>query len=571
MAAQSTARRRATRRAGAASHGESDWQAIDWRRVEATVRRLQARIVQAQQAGKRGKVRALQHLLTHSFSGKALAVRRVTENQGRHTPGVDQVVWDTPAKKATAIRHLRQRRYRPAPLRRIYIPKRNGKRRPLGIPTMRDRAMQALYLLALDPVAETTGDPNSYGFRSARSAADAIEQCFITLAKAVSPEWILEGDIRACFDRISHDWLLAHVPTDKAILRRWLKAGFMERHVIQPTEAGTPQGGIISPALANLALDGLEQRLNAAFPRSGPRQGVRFSPKVNLIRYADDFVITGRTREQLATEVLPLVTAFLHERGLELAPEKTTITHIADGFDFLGQNVRKYQGKLLIKPSRRSQKEALTTIRELLRRHPQLPTGTLIARLNPVIRGWAQYHRHVVSSAVFTTMDHAIFRAVWHWAKRRHPTKSRRWVRARYFHTRGNERWVFAGEQGGATVTLAKMAGVPIRRHVKIRGTANPYAPSDELYFERRLGVKMESTLHGRRQLLALWKRQEGHCPRCRQLITSITGWHRHHVIWKARGGSDRLTNLVLLHPTCHRQVHAASAVAAPRPAQGRS
>jgi RNA-directed DNA polymerase len=265
------------------------------------------------------------------------------------------------------------------------------------------------------------------------------------------------------------------------------------------------------------------------------------------------------------------VTVFLHERGLELAPEKTTITHIADGFDFLGQNVRKYQGKLLIKPSRRSQKEVLTTIRELLRRHPQLPTGTLIARLNPVIRGWAQYHRHAVSTAVFTTMDHAIFRAVWHWAKRRHPTKGHRWVKARYFHTRGNDRWVFAGEQDGATVTLVKMACVPIRRHVKIRGTANPYAPSDELYFERRLGVTMESTLHGRRQLLALWKRQEGRCPRCRQLITSITGWHRHHVVWKARGGSDRLANLVLLHPTCHRQVHATNAVAAPRPAQGRS
>lgn len=225
---------------GAASHGKTDWRQVDWRAVRRNARRLQVRIVKATQEGRSGKVKALQRLLTHSHSGRLLAVKRVTENRGRRTPGVDQELWDTPGKKAAAVPSLRQRGYEPQPLRRVYIPKSNGKMRPLGIPTMRDRAMQALYLLALDPIAETTGDRNSYGFRPKRSTADAIEQCFIALSPRRSAKWVLEGDIKSCFDRISHDWLLAHVPMDKAILRKWLKAGFMEKHAFHPTDDGTP-------------------------------------------------------------------------------------------------------------------------------------------------------------------------------------------------------------------------------------------------------------------------------------------------------------------------------------------
>jgi RNA-directed DNA polymerase len=246
MTAQATGTPVTARRAGAASHGAVDWHQIDWRRVHQNVRRLQARIVKATQAGRWGRVQALQRLLTHSFGGKALAVRRVTENRGKRTPGVDRETWDTPAKKATAVRQLRRRGYRPRPLRRIYIPKKHGKKRPLGIPTMRDRAMQALYLLALAPIAETTGDPNSYGFRAERSAADAIGQCFQALAKRDRAAWVLEGDIVSCFDRISHEWLLAHVPLDRAILRAWLKAGFMDKGAFHRTDEGTPQGGIIT-------------------------------------------------------------------------------------------------------------------------------------------------------------------------------------------------------------------------------------------------------------------------------------------------------------------------------------
>jgi RNA-directed DNA polymerase len=249
---------------GAVSHLAVDWQTLDWEQAHRTVRRLQARIVKATQEGRWGKVKALQHLLTHSFSAKALAVKRVTENQGKRTPGVDGELWDTPHKKAKAVQSLRQHGYRPQPLRRCYIDKEDGRKRPLGIPTMLDRAMQALYLQALDPVAETTADPNSYGFRPERSTADAIEQCFKVLAQHTNATWILEGDIRGCFDHISHDWLETHIPMDKGMLRKWLKAGYLEDAVLHPTDEGTPQGGIISPVLANLTLDGVEAVLQAA-------------------------------------------------------------------------------------------------------------------------------------------------------------------------------------------------------------------------------------------------------------------------------------------------------------------
>lgn len=251
---------------GAVPDRTVDWRAIDWRQTTRNVRRLQARIVKATTEGRWGRVKALQRLLTHSFSGKVMAVRRVTGNSDKRTAGVDGVVWDTPGEKMAAVRELKRQGYRPQPLRRVYIPKSNGKMRPLGIPTMKDRAMQALYLLALDPIAETTADRNSYGFRPQRSCADAIEQCFNALAKPQQAQWVLEGDIRACFDRISHEWLVRNIPMDKAVLRKWLKSGYMDGRVLYETTDGTPQGGIASPALANMALDGLEQMLRENYP-----------------------------------------------------------------------------------------------------------------------------------------------------------------------------------------------------------------------------------------------------------------------------------------------------------------
>ncbi len=559
--------------AGAASPQVMNWQTIDWQKVQRTVRRLQARIVKATQARRWGKVKALQRLLTHSFSGKALAVRRVTENPGKRTPGVDGVLWDTPTKKATAVHMLRQRGYHPQPLKRVYIPKgRSGKLRPLGIPCVGDRAMQALYLLALDPIAETTGDPNSYGFRKERSTADAIEQCFRTLSRRQSAHWVLEGDIAACYDRISHDWLLAHIPMDRAMLQKWLKAGFMDRHVLYPSEAGTPQGAICSPVLANLTLDGLERLLQEHFPKTTERGRLA---KVNLVRFADDFVVTGSSNALLEHEVKPLVEHFLHERGLELSPEKTRITHIEDGFDFLGQTLRKYQGKLLTTPSKKNVQAFMAKIRDIMKTHKQATAAHLIAQLNPLIRGWARYHRHVVSKGTFRKVDHLLVKALWRWAKRRHPTKPRRWIRARYFTTIAGDQWVFSAATTKASgkpgkVWLFRAASVPIERHTKTQGAANPYDPAWEVYFEQRLGVKMAANLRGRRSLLFLWKEQHGICPVCDQPITELTGWHNHHIVWRTHGGPDTTANRVLLHPACHRQVHSQGlAVEKPRPATG--
>jgi len=420
---------------GAASGEATEWYAIDWPTLHRNVRRLQVRIAQATKERRWGKVQALQRLLTHSYSGKVLAVRRVTENTGKKTPGVDQEIWDTPEKKTQAVQELRRRGYQPQPLRRVYIPKSDGKTmRPLGIPTMKDRAMQALYLLALDPIAETTADKNSYGFRQQRSCADAIDQCFKALHNA-NTQWVLEGDIKSCFDRISQDWLLNHVPMDRVILKQWLTAGYMEKHVFHETADGTPQGGIISPALANCALDGLERLLKEKYPKGRPLKsfkGVR--PCVNLIRYADDFVITGKSKELLEGEVQPLVEQFLQERGLELSPTKTVITHVEKGFDFLGQNVRRYlNGKLLIKPSKKNIKTFLGGIRRTIKAALGTSAADLIGELNPKIRGWANYHRHVVSKRTFDRADHEIFFSLWRWARRRHPKKRPALVQTKVF------------------------------------------------------------------------------------------------------------------------------------------
>jgi len=547
---------------GAVSREAAEWYAIDWQAALRNVRRLQARIVKAVKEGRWGKARALQRLLTHSFSGKVLAVRRVTENQGKKTPGVDRVIWDTPEKKMQAVHEHKHWGYRPQPLRRVYIPKSDGvTMRPLGIPTMKDRAQQALHLLALDPVVETTADHNSYGFRQQRSCADAMAQCFTTLSKR-NPQWILEGDIKSCFDRISHDWLLAHVLMDRATLRKWLKAGYMDKHILYETTDGTPQGGIISPALANYALDGLERLLKKRFPpRPLSSLGGKL-PCVNLVRYADDFIITGRTKELLEGEVKPLVEQFLQARGLELSPKKTVITHVEQGFDFLGQNVRKYpNGKLLIKPSRKNVKTFLDGIRKIIKAGLGLSAAELMDWLNPKIRGWANYHRHVVSKRVYKRVDRAIFISSWQWARRRHPEKSQGWLKKKYFERQGQNNWRFFGESCDKDGTPHKVrlllaSRTPIQRHVKVKGEANPYDPAYETYFEKREGDHMAETFRGTRTLRFLWYLQRGVCPVCNTKITRITGWRLHHRVPRAKGGSASADNRILLHPECHDRVH---------------
>ena len=529
------------------------WDSINWAVIQRHVRRLQARIVKATQESRHNKAKALQWLLTHSFSGKAVAVKRVTENKGKNTPGVDKVTWKTPVAKTYAIASLKRRGYSPLPLRRVFILKKNGKTRPLGIPVMKCRAMQALHLLALEPIAETTADLNSYGFRPERSTADAGEQCFTSLARKTSAEWVLEADIQGCFDNISHDWMIANILTDTAVLKKWLKAGFVYQNELFPTDAGTPQGGIISPVAANMTLDGLEAMLAQKFPRAKTT-----GRKMNMVRYADDFIITGNSKEWLEHEVKPAVVEFLAERGLVLSPEKTKITHIKDGFDFLGWNIRKYNGKLLMKPSKANVKAHLDKIREVIKGNKTAKQANLIRLLNPALRGWANYHRHVVAKETFARVDATIWSMLWRWAARRHSTKSAQWVKEKYFKTRGARNWVFAATENQEDGTrrehiLLRESDTPIRRHVKIRASANPHDPKWEPYFESRWGRKMLNSSRGRARLYRVWRRQDGMCSTCQSPITKSTPWGARHIVKKREGGSDAASNLQMHHLQCHR------------------
>ena len=538
------------------------WDGINWANVQRQVRGLQTRIVKATQGGRHNQVKALQWLLTHSFSGKALAVKRVTENKGKNTPGVDKVTWKTLEAKTNAIASLKRRGYAPLPLRRVFILKKNGKTRPLGIPVMKCRAMQALHLLALEPIAETTADLNSYGFRPERATADAGEQCFIALARKASAEWVLEADIEGCFDNISHDWMIANIPMDKVMLRKWLQAGFVYQNELFPTAAGTPQGGIISPVAANMTLDGLEAMLAAKFP-----QAKKTGRKMNMVRYADDFIITGNSKEWLEQEVKPAVVEFLEERGLVLSPEKAKITHIGDGFDFLGWNLRKYHGKLLMKPSKANVKAHLDKIRDVIKANKTAKQANLIRLLNPVLRGWANYHRHVVAKETFARVDANIWSMLWRWAVRRHPNKGARWVKEKYFKTRGTRNWVYAATEKNADGTRAEIillreSDTPIQRHVKIKSHANPHDPKWAQYFESRWGAKMLNSSRGRGKLYRVWRRQDGRCPTCQASITKSTPWAVRHIVRSTEGGSDAASNLQMHHLNCRsNQYHAENTV----------
>ena len=373
------------------------------------------------------------------------------------------------------------------------------------------------------------------------------------------------------FDRISHTWLLAHIPMDKAMLHKWLKAGYMDKHVLHPTEEGTPQGGPLSPGAANLTLDGLETVLRERYHTTKKGR----THKVNVVRVADDFIITGASREVPRDDVTPLGEHVMSARGLELSPEKTVITHIEDGFDFLGHHVRRHGTKTLITPSRKNVAALVDKVRAILKDHQQASAGDVIWRLNPLIRGWALYHRHQASKATFNRVDHIIFTWLWRWAKRRHPGKPAEWIRKKYVSTQQGRQWVFFGQTTHTTqephaVWLFAAMSVPITRHIKVRAEANPYDPAWEVYFEERLGIKLAQTFTGRRRLLHLWHEQNGLCPVCRQKITTLTGWHSHHIVWRSQGGSDGAANRVLLHPTCHNQVHRQGlTIVKPRPAPG--
>ncbi|MBZ0242418.1 MAG: group II intron reverse transcriptase/maturase [Bacteroidales bacterium] len=454
------------------------WQTILWSKVIFKVNRLQRRIAKAAKEGRWAKAKALIHLLTKSFYAKLLAVFRVTNNKGGKTPGVDNIVWKLPSDKLNAALNLKTRGYQTKPLRRVYILKKNGKKRPLSIPVMLDRAMQTLFKMALEPMAETRADPNSYGFRPRRSCNDAIAQCFLSLCRDRSAKWVFEADIKGCFDNIRHDWILKNIPINKTILKKWLKSGYIENKRLFPTKRGTPQGGTISPLIMNMVLDGLETAIMKKFPR-WKRQ------KVNFIRYADDFVITAMDKETITKEIIPLVTEFLSERGLELSPEKSKITNINDGFDFLSQNVRKYKGKLLIQPSKEAVQSFKNKIKKLFKENRGIPAHALIRILNPVIRGWANYHKGICSKRTFARLGTFIYWQLKRWAKYQHGNKNRWWIFHRYFHNNHftDQRTTKKGIENNR---LFRIAYVPIRYHVKVKADANPFLPQYDRYFFQR-------------------------------------------------------------------------------------
>jgi len=335
---------------------------------------------------------------------------------------------------------------------------------------MYDRAMQALYALALQPVAETRADKRSFGFRLFRSAQDAAQYAFNCLHNPKSAQWILEGDIKGCFDNISHNWLEKNIPMDRSVLSQFLKAGYVFEKNLYHTDRGTPQGGIISPILANITLDGIESILEEQYP----------AMKVYFIRYAEDFMVTAPNKE-VAEEIRELIRIFLTERGLELSESKTLITHINDGFDFLGWSFRKYDGILLIKPSKESIRKVTDKIHEIIHKATSWNQEQLIQALNPVIIGWSNYHRHIVAKETFQKLDHIVWNMLWRWAKRRHPQKDRRWVARRYWHTEASRNWVFRTE----TTKLVKFADTMIRRHNMVKLNKNPYL--DRKYFLERV------------------------------------------------------------------------------------
>jgi RNA-directed DNA polymerase len=491
--------------AGAAPNTAVDGHASTGRKVYRTVRRLQARSVKAVREGQGHTVKALAYLLTHSVRGRARAIVRVVSNSGAKTPGVDGTIWNTPAAKSAAFRALRRHDDQSRPLRRVDIPKSNGRRRPLGILTLVDRAMQALSLLGLDPIAETLADGHSSGCRRERCCADAVDEGPKMLRRphgrdTRGPDWVVEAASTSCADRFHQAWLLDHLPRDRVVWGKWRKAGYLEKHARFATTEGTPQGGVISPALAHRALDGW-QRLRTE--RCGATRSRQRMYKVHLVRYAADLIIRGSAPFLLEHRVQPLVEQLLQARGLELSHEKTRSTPSEDGFDVLGQTIRRQRnGKVISKPSKRTGKTFLAKVQDTIDHAGSLTAGDMIGRLNQQIKGWTMDHRVAGSGRTFAAGDHRIFWSLRRWGRQRHHNKSWRWSKKQYVQ-QADGAWAYSGvirdrKGTGWPIRLRKAAGVKVLRWQKIRSDANPYDPGWELYLEERECWKRSHTLANR-------------------------------------------------------------------------
>lgn len=538
------------------------WSKIDWIKVNKIVNNLQCRIFAAKQQGNFRKLRKLQNLLLSSKANKLLAVRQVCSiNSGRNTWGVDKRVYATPKERmdlALKLYEIPLNDWKPAPAKRIYIKKPKGKLRPLGIPTLTDRALQAIVRNALEPEWEATFEPSSYGFRKGRSAHDAMAYLHNVCNSKSSKHWILDADIKGCFDNISHTFLLNKLSSfpAKKLISKWLKAGYVDNRVFHDSLLSTPQGGIISPLLANIALNGLEEIIGTKRSKRGEIKSAH-----TLIRYADDFIIACKTKES-AIEMKEKVNCWLKLRGLSLSPDKTSIVHVSEGFDFLGFNVRLYNSKnstkLLIKPSLESQIKIRRKLKTTWNESLGSPVNKAINKINLILKGWANYYRIAVSSRIFAKIDYYNWKRQYRFVKRTHPMKPWKWIKTKYWGKlcpNRNDKWVFGSPETGNY--MYKLSWTPIKRHLMVKGNNSPFDPNLKEYWRKR-NITTQTKPISTGSSMKIAKKQEYNCLVCgNNLYTTDESIDIHHLIYKSNGGKSTYGNLMLLHTECHKQVHA--------------